>query len=130
MNRTSKWMVAGLLAAAAIGNAEEQVTISHEISPAAAYQAVLDQVKKEGLEVNLNSSLDAGIQTEPKEKGSVWKTSCYYKFSFIPDGNKTTVRIAAYEMKRVWGAAGRTQPKVNVDRARSEAFQLQRELGW
>ena len=120
----------GALALAAIVSGQEQVTISRAISPGEAYKAVLDQVKKDGLDVKLNSSLDAGIETEPTENGGVWKTTCYYRIAFIPEDGKTTVRVAAYEMKRVWGAAGRTQPKVNVERSRSEAFLLQRELGW
>jgi hypothetical protein len=40
------------------------------------------------------------------------------------------VRIVAYAKKRVKGAAGWTAPKEDIDRARAEAFQLQRELGW
>jgi hypothetical protein len=130
MNMTSKWMVVGAVAAAAIVSAQEPVTISREMSPADAYQAVLTQLKKDGLDVKLNSSLDAGIETGMTESGGIWKTGCYYKFTFIPDGNKTTVRIVAYTKKRVKGAAGYTAAKEDIDRSRSEAFQLQRELKW
>ncbi|HMF76955.1 MAG TPA: hypothetical protein VK604_14955 [Bryobacteraceae bacterium] len=125
----NKWIV-GALAVAATVSAQEQVTISREMNTTSAYQAVLTQLKKDGLDVNLNFSQDAGIETALTESGGIWKTGCFYKFTFIPNGNKTTVRIVAYTKKRVKGAAGWTAAKEDIDRSRAEAFQLQRELNW
>jgi hypothetical protein len=122
----SKWMI-GALAVAAIVSAQEQVTISREMNTTSAYQAVLNRLKQDGLDVK-SASEDSGIETGLTESGGIWKTGCYYKFTFIPDGNKTTVRIVAYTKKRVKGAAGWTAPKEDIDRSRAEAFQLQREL--
>jgi hypothetical protein len=124
----SKWMI-GALAVAATVSAQEQVTISREMNTTSAYQAVLNRLKQDGLDVK-SASEDAGIETGVTESGGIWKTGCYYKFTFIPDGNKTTVRIVAYTKKRVKGAAGWTAPKEDLDRSRAEAFQLQRELHW
>jgi hypothetical protein len=124
----SKWMI-GALAVAATVSAQEQVTISREMNTTSAYQAVLNRLKQDGLDVK-SASEDAGIETGVRESGGIWKTGCYYKFTFIPDGNKTTVRIVAYTKKRVKGAAGWTAPKEDIDRSRAEAFQLQRELHW
>lgn len=117
----------GALAVAAIVSAQEQVTISREMNTTSAYQAVLNRLKQDGLDVK-SASEDSGIETGLTESGGIWKTGCYYKFTFIPDGNKTTVRIVAYTKKRVKGAAGWTAPKEDIDRSRAEAFQLQREL--
>jgi hypothetical protein len=124
----SKWMIGALAVAAAV-SAQEQVTISREMNTTSAYQAVLNRLKQDGLDVK-SASEDAGIETGLTESGGIWKTGCYYKFTFIPDGNKTTVRIVAYTKKRVKGAAGWTAPKEDLDRSRAEAFQLQRELNW
>jgi hypothetical protein len=125
----NKWILIGALAAAATVSAQEATTISREMTTANAYQAVLTRLKQDGLDVK-SASEDAGIETGLTESGGIVKTGCYYKFTFIPDGNKTTVRIVAYTKKRLKGAATWTGPKEDIDRSRAEAFQIQRELGW
>jgi hypothetical protein len=126
---TNKWIMIGALAVAATVGAEEQATISREITTTSAYQAVLNRLKQDGLDVK-SASEDAGIETGLTESGGIVKTGCYYKITFIPDGSKTTVRIVAYTTKRVKGAVTRTGPKEDIDRSRAKAFQLQHELGW
>jgi hypothetical protein len=126
---TGKRIVVSALAAAAMVGAEEPVTLSRAMDIKSTYQAILTSLKQDGLDVQ-SASEDAGIETGLKESGGLWKTGCYYKFTFIPAGTKTTVRIVAYTKKRVKGAAGWTAPKEDIDRARAEAFQLQHALGW
>jgi hypothetical protein len=125
----NKWIMISALAVAATVSAEEQVTISREMNTASAYQAVLTRLKQDGSDVK-SASEDAGIETGLTESGGIVKTGCYYNFTFIPDGNKTTVRIVAYTKKRVKRAATWTGPKEDIDRSRAKAFQLQHELGW
>jgi hypothetical protein len=124
-----KWIMISAIAAAAIVSAQEPVIISRQMDTKSTYQAILTRLKQDGLDVK-SASEDAGIETGVTESGGIWKTGCYYKFTFIPDGNKTTVRIVAYTKKRVKGAAGWTAPKEDIDRSRAEASQLQRELNW
>jgi hypothetical protein len=124
----NKWMI-GALAVAATVSAQDSATLSREMTTANAYQAVLTRLKQDGLDVK-SASEDAGIETGLVESGGIVKTGCYYKFTFIQDGSKATVRIVAYTKKRLKGAVQWTGPKEDIDRSRAEAFQIQRELGW
>jgi len=124
----NKWMI-GALAIAATVSAQDSATLSREMSTANAYQAVLTRLKQDGMDVK-SASEDAGIETGLVESGGIVKTGCYYKFTFIPDGSKTTVRVAAFTKKRLKGAVQWTGPKEDIDRSRAEAFRIQRELGW
>lgn len=128
MKTKNRLMTCALLGAAAVfGQEPVALYVLGDVEP--AYQAVLTRLKMDGLDI-ASASKDAGIQTGITVTGGFWQTGCYYKITFIPEGDKTTVRIVAYEMKRVKGVAGWTGAKENIERSRAEAFQLQRELGW
>jgi hypothetical protein len=121
------------LAGAAVLFGQEPVMLSFAGGTEPAYQAVLDRLKVDGAEID-SASKDAGIQTKVVRNGKKLKQSAsYMKFTFIPDGDHTRVRIAVYETHRVniplvlqaW-----SDPIVSDDRSKAEAFTLKNELGW
>lgn len=112
---------------------DEPVTLSCSGDTEAAYQKLLTQLKADGSEIDL-ASKDAGIQTKVVRNGKKLKQSAsYMKFTFIPEGDHTKVRIAVYETHRVniplvWQAW--SDPVVSTDLSKAEAFTLKEKLGW
>ena len=96
------------------------------------YQAVLNQVKKDGAEIE-SASKDAGIKTAVTVTGRYKQTGSYLEITFISDGSsQETVRVTAYEEKRYKGLKTEpwSTPKVNAEHSEGEAAKLKQELGW
>lgn len=128
---TSKIVIYSLIAITCL-QAEQAATISHPADLDTVYQAVLNQVKKDGSEIE-SASKDAGIKTAVTVTGHYKQTGSYLEITFISDGPaQTTVRLAAYEEKRYKGLKTEpwSTPKVNAEQSAAEAAKLKQELGW
>ena len=124
-------IVLTLLVAAAV-QAEQGASISHAADLDTVYQAVLNQVKKDGAGVE-SASKDAGIKTAVTVTGHYKQTGSYLEITFISDSpSQTTVRVTAYEEKRYKGLTTEpwSTPKVNIEQSEAEAAKLKQELGW
>jgi hypothetical protein len=112
--------------------AEQGATISRSADLDTVYQAVLNQVKKDGAEIE-SASKDAGIKTAVTVTGHYKQTGSYLEITFISDSpSQTSVRVAAYEEKRYKGLKTEpwSTPKVNAEQSEAEAAKLKQELGW
>jgi hypothetical protein len=112
--------------------ADTPASFSHTADLDSVYQAVLNQIKKEGMEI-VSASKDAGIKTAVTVTGHYRQTGSYLEVTFISDSpSQTTVRIAAYEEKRYKGLKTEpwSTPKVNAQQSQAEAAKLKQELGW
>jgi hypothetical protein len=125
-------LICALTGAAALFG-QEPVILSFAGGTQPAYQALLNRLKVDGSEID-SASPDAGIQTKVVRNGKKPKQSAsYMKFTFIPDGEHTRIRIAVYETHRVniplvlqaW-----SDPVVSPEASKAEAFTLKNELGW
>ena len=119
-------IVAGYLCAAQSG------VISRAADTDTVYQAVLNQLKKDGTEIE-SASKDAGIKTGVTITGHYKQTGSYMEITFIADGpSQTTVKVTAYEEKRYKGLKTEpwSTPKVNEEQSEAEAAKLKLELGW
>jgi hypothetical protein len=117
---------------AALLQAETPASFSHAASLDAAYQAVLNQLKKDGAEIE-SASKDTGIKTAVTVTGHYRQTGSYLEVTFISDSPaQTTVRVAAFEEKRYKGLKTEpwSTPKVNDEKSQAEAAKLKQELGW
>jgi hypothetical protein len=120
------------LAIAAVLRAGQSATITHSANLDTVYQAVLNQLKKDGAEVE-SASKDAGIKTAVQVTGKYRQTGSYFELTFISDSDsQTTVRVAAYEEKRykALNTEPWSTPKVNIERSEAEAAKLKGELRW
>jgi hypothetical protein len=120
------------LMVAALLQAETPVSFSHGADLDSVYQAVLNQLKKDGAEIE-SASKDAGIKTGVAVTGHYRQTVSYLEVTFISDSpSQTTVHIAAYEEKRYKGLKTEpwSTPKVNDEKSQAEAAKLKQELGW
>lgn len=95
-----------------------------------AYQSVLNEVKKEGFQVE-SASPDAGIRTALTVTGHYHQTGSYLQIQFVSGPNGTTVDVSVMEEKRYkalqtepWGT-----PKVNGQRSVAEAETIQKGMG-
>jgi hypothetical protein len=121
-----------LLIAAGCLQAEQAATISHAADLDTVYQAVLNQLKKDGAEIE-SASKDAGIKTGVTVTGHYKQTGSYMEITFIGDSpSQTAVRVTAYEEKRYKGLKTEpwSTPKVNEEQSQAEAAKLKQELGW
>jgi hypothetical protein len=112
--------------------ADQGVTISRSADLDSVYQAVLNQVKKDGAEIE-SASKDAGIKTAVTVTGHYKQTGSYLEITFISDSpSQTTVRVTAYEEKRYKGLKTEpwSTPKVKTEQSEAEAAKLKQELGW
>lgn len=126
-----KIVIGALVAAASLG-AAEPASLSHAGDLDTVYQAVLNQIKKDGAEIE-SASKDAGIKTALTITGHYKQTGSYLHITFISDSpSATTVRVAAYEEKRYKGLKTEawSTPKVNDEQSEAEAAKLKQELGW
>lgn len=106
--------------------------MSHVADLDSVYQAVLNQVKKDGAEIE-SASKDAGIKTALTVTGHYKQTGSYLEITFISDSaSQTTVRVTAYEERRYKGLKTEpwSTPKVNSEQSEAEAAKLKQELGW
>jgi hypothetical protein len=120
------------LVAATLLTAEQAASITHAASLDAVYQAVLNQLKKDGAEIE-SASKDSGIKTAVQVTGKYRQTGSYLEVTFISDGDsETTVRVAAYEEKRykALNTEPWSTPKVVTEKSEAEAAKLKQELGW
>jgi|GEM_PF-6108640 len=121
-----------LLMTAALLMAEQPASITHAAGVDAVYQTVLNQLKKDGAEIE-SASKDAGIKTTVQVTGKYRQTGSYLEVTFISDSDsETTVRVAAYEEKRykALNAEPWSTPKVVADKSEAETAKLKQELGW
>jgi hypothetical protein len=121
-----------LLMTAALLMAYQPASITHAAGVDAVYQAVLNQLKKDGAEIE-SASKDAGIKTAVQVTGKYRQTGSYMEVTFISDGDsETTVRVAAYEEKRykALNTEPWSTPKVVAEKSDAEAAKLKEELGW
>jgi hypothetical protein len=120
------------LIAAVFLEAETPASFSHAGDLDSVYQAVLNQLKKDGAEIE-SASKDAGIKTAVTVTGHYRQTGSYLEVTFISDSPaQTTVRVAAYEEKRYKGLKTEpwSTPKVNDEKSQAESVKLKQELGW
>lgn len=120
-------LIAGMCLAA-----EQGAMISRPADLDSVYQAVLNQVKKDGAEIE-SASKDAGIKTAVTVTGHYKQTGSYLEITFISDSpSQTTLRVTAYEEKRYKGLKTEpwSTPKVNAEQSEAEAAKLKQELGW
>ena len=120
------------LTVVALLQAETPASFSHAADLDSAYQAVLNQLKKDGGQIE-SASKDAGIKTAVTVTGHYRQTGSYLEVTFISDSQaQTTVRVAAYEEKRYKGLKTEpwSTPKVNDEKSQAEAAKLKQELGW
>lgn len=128
---TRNLAILSLITAACL-QAGQAASISHAAGIDTVYQAVLNQLKKDGAEIE-SASKDAGIKTVVTVHGHYRQTGSYLEVTFISDSpSQTTVRVAAYEEKRYKALTTEpwSTPKVNTRRSEAEAAKLKRELGW
>jgi len=121
-----------LLLLAACLYADQAASFSHGADLDTVYEAVLNQVKKDGAEVE-SASKDAGIKTAVTVTGHYKQTGSFREITFISDGPaQTTVRVTAYEEKRYKGLKTEpwSTPKANEKESQAEAAKLKQELGW
>ncbi|MGA8597943.1 MAG: hypothetical protein WB676_24775 [Bryobacteraceae bacterium] len=110
----------------------QAASFSHAADVDTVYQAVLNQLKKDGTEIE-SASKDAGIKTAVAVTGHYRQTGSYMEITFISDApSQTTVRVTAYEEKRYKGLKTEpwSTPKVNAEQSEAEASKLKQELGW
>jgi hypothetical protein len=127
-----KILASFVLLAATLLQAEAPASFSHAGDLDSVYQAVLNQFKKDGAEIE-SASKDAGIKTAATVTGHYRQTGSYLEVTFISDSSaQTTVRVAAYEEKRYKGLKTEpwSTPKVNSEQSAAEAGKLKQELGW
>ena len=127
-----KTIVVLALVSAALLQAQTPASFSHAADLDSVYQAVLNQLKKDGAEIE-SASKDAGIKTTPTVTGHYRQTGSYLEVTFISDSPaQATVRVAAYEEKRYKGLKTESwsPPKVNDEKSQAEAAKLKRELSW
>lgn len=120
------------LIAAALLQAGTPPSFSHGADLDSVYQAVLNQLKKDGAEID-SASKDTGIKTAVTVNGHYRQRGSYLEVTFISDSPaQTTVRVAAYEEKRYKGLKTEpwSTPKVNDEKSQAEATKLKQELGW
>jgi hypothetical protein len=120
------------LIAGAFLQAETLASFSHAGDLDSVYQAVLNQLKKDGAEIE-SASKDTDIKTAVTVTGHYRQTGSYLEVTFISDSPaQTTIRVAAYEEKRYKGLKTEpwSTPKVNDEKSQAEAAKLKQELGW
>src|SRR3569833_1240480 len=91
------------LIAAECLHAAQSGVITRAADSDAVYQAILNQLKKDGVEIE-SASKDAGIKTGVRITGHYKQTGSYMEITFIADGpSQTAVKVTAYEEKRYKG---------------------------
>lgn len=113
-------------AAPSPGGTEQPATLVHSASLDATYEAVLNEVKNEGLSVD-SASKDAGIKTATTVAGHYHQTGLHLEIQFIQENpNQTTVRVAALKQTREpWSL-----PKIDPKQSQDAADKLKGGLGW
>jgi hypothetical protein len=96
------------------------------------YEAVLNEVKKEGLSVD-SASKDAGIKTAISVSGRYHQTGEHIEIQFIQDSSKgTTVRVTAVRQTRynALNTEPWSSPKVDPKQSQDAADKIKAGLGW
>lgn len=110
----------------------QPASLVHAADLDSTYQAVLNEVKKEGLSID-SASKDAGVKTTITVAGRYHQTGSHLEFQFIQDSaNQTTVRVAAVEQTRYKALKTEpwSSPKVNPEQSKQAAEKLKAGLGW
>jgi hypothetical protein len=127
----NKFLICALLGPLSV-MADGPATISHAGDMNVVYQAVLNQLKKDGFGID-SASRDAGIKTTVVVTGGYRQTGTYLEVTFIAEGDsQTTARVTVYEEKRYKALMTEpwSTPKVNDKKSRDEAATLKQQLGW
>jgi hypothetical protein len=130
MNRNL--VIFSLIAVVCLKGAQGAASFSHAADLDTVYNTVLNQLKKDGTEIE-SASKDVGIKTAVTVTGHYRQTGSYVEITFISDTpSQTRVRVSAYEEKRYKGLKTESwsTPKVNPERSEAEAAKLKQELGW
>jgi hypothetical protein len=96
------------------------------------YEAVLNEVKKEGLSVD-SASKDAGIKTVTTVSGHYHQTGEHLEIQFVQDSsNETTVRVTVVKQTRykALNTEPWSSPKVDPKQSQEAADKLKAGLGW
>ena len=125
--------VANITTALARANdANDSATLVHPAGLDATYEAVLNEVKKEGLSVD-SASKDAGIRTGTTVSGHYHQTGLHLEIQFVHDSsNETTVRVASVKQTRykALNTEPWSSPKVDSKQSQDAADKLKAGLGW
>lgn len=119
-------------ALARANDADQSATLVHPAGLDATYEAVLNEVKKEGLSVD-SASKDAGIKTRTTVSGHYHQTGLHLEIQFVQDNsNETTVRVAALKQTRykALNTEPWSSPKVDSKQSQDAADKLKAGLGW
>ena len=120
-----------VLLAALPALAQQGATIVHSGDLASTYSSVLNEIKKEGLQVAA-ASQDAGIKSELVVTGKYRQTGSHVEITFIlSNAAQTTVKVAYLEQKRykALNTEPWSEPKVNEQQSKAETDKLKTALG-
>ena len=96
------------------------------------YEAVLNEVKKEGMSVD-SASKDVGIKTATTVSGHYHQTGEHLEIQFIQDNpNETTVHVVAVKQTRykALNTEPWSSPKIDPKQSQEAAEKLKVGLGW
>ncbi len=119
-------------ALARVNDADGSAKLVHAAGLDATYEAVLNELKKEGLSVD-SASKDAGIKTATSVSGRYHQTGMHLDIQFVQDSsNETTVRVAALKQTRykALNTEPWSSPNVDVKQSQDAADKLKAGLGW
>jgi hypothetical protein len=125
MNKTI--MTAGLLCLSAVFSLAQGAELSYTSDPDTAYTSVLNQLKKEGFEIE-SASKDAGIKTAPVTVGRFKQTNTYIRLTLLPEEKK--FRVVVYGAWRMTPGSPWSPVKANEDKAAATVLKLKDELHW
>lgn len=125
MNKTI--MTAGLLCLSAVFSLAQGAELSYTSDPDTAYTSVLNQLKKDGFEIE-SASKDAGIKTAPVTVGRFKQTNTYIRLTLLPEEKK--FRVVVYEAWRMTPGSPWSPVKANEDKAAATVLKLKDELHW
>jgi hypothetical protein len=125
MNKTI--MTAGLLCLSAVFSLAQGAELSYTSDPDTAYTSVLNQLKKDGFEIE-SASKDAGIKTAPVTVGRFKQTNTYIRLTLLPEEKK--FRVVVNGAWRMTPGSPWSPVKANEDKAAATVLKLKDELHW
>jgi hypothetical protein len=106
--------------------------MKHAQSSDETYQAVLNELKKQGLSIE-SASVDTGIKTALVVSGRYRQTGTHTEIQFTKDSDSsTTVRVSVLEQTRYKALKTEpwSDPKVNTEASEGLIARLKERLGW
>lgn len=98
----------------------------------ATYKSVLNEVKKEGFDIE-SSSAEAGIKTELVISGHYHQIGSRVDIQFVKnEETKTSIKVSVLEQTRYEALKTEpwSDPKLNADQSAALASRLKEGLGW